>query len=38
MPGLMQLVDTADHRTRFPDYHPDGEGGRARWGGGSGCR
>jgi RHS repeat-associated protein len=38
VPGLMQLVDSSDHNTRFPDYHPDGVGGRNRWGGGTSCR
>jgi RHS repeat-associated protein len=36
--GLLQLVDRADHNTRFPDYHPNGYGGRNKWGGGSVCR
>ncbi|WP_323745983.1 RHS repeat-associated core domain-containing protein [Diaphorobacter caeni] len=33
-PGSLQLVDGADHKK----YHPDGTGGRNKWGGGSACR
>jgi RHS repeat-associated protein len=36
--GLLQLVDTNDHRSRHLDYHPKGVGGRNKWGGGTKCR
>ncbi|MBL7798022.1 MAG: RHS repeat protein, partial [Saprospiraceae bacterium] len=37
-PGTLELVDRADHKTNHSIYHPDGEGGRAVWGGGSDYR
>jgi RHS repeat-associated protein len=36
--GLLQLVDRADHNSRHKDFHPTGQGGRGKWGGGSACR
>ncbi|EEJ7234991.1 Rhs-family protein [Salmonella enterica subsp. salamae] len=36
--GTLSLVDRADHKTYHKIYHPDGSGGRKKWGGGSGCR
>ena len=36
--GLLQLVDMKDHRSRHLDYHPNGVGGRNKWGGGKNCR
>jgi RHS repeat-associated protein len=36
--GLLQLVDKAEHETRWPDFHPDAFGGRKTWGGGESCR
>ncbi|WP_413230785.1 HNH endonuclease [Pelistega ratti] len=37
-PGALQLVDYKDHRTYHKVYHPDGTGGRNKWGGGTSCR
>lgn len=37
-PGLLELVDRAEHRKFHKIYHPDGSGGRKKWGGGTGCR
>lgn len=37
-PGLLQLVDRDDHKKFHKIYHPDGEGGRKKWGGGNTCR
>lgn len=36
-PGVLSLVDYNDHRTYHKIYHPDGSGGRNKWGGGTGC-
>lgn len=36
--GSLQLVDRIDHKTYHKVYHPDGKGGRNKWGGGSACR
>ncbi|NDO83943.1 type IV secretion protein Rhs [Citrobacter sp. NCU1] len=36
--GALSLVDFNDHKTYHKIYHPDGSGGRKKWGGGSGCR
>jgi RHS repeat-associated protein len=36
--GSLQLVDHADHQGYHKIYHPDGKGGRNKWGGGTGCR
>ena len=33
-PGKMQLVDHADHSKYHKIYHPDGSGGKKKWGGG----
>ena len=37
-PGLLRLVDRSDHKAFHKIYHPDGSGGRYKWGGGSNCR
>ena len=37
-PGSLQLVDRPDHRDYHKIYHPDGLGGRNKWGGGTSCR
>jgi RHS repeat-associated protein len=37
-PGKLELVDMADHQMYHKIYHPDGEGGRKKWGGGTLCR
>ncbi|WP_445673165.1 HNH endonuclease [Pseudomonas inefficax] len=37
-PGSLQLVDRLDHQTYHKIYHPDGTGGRNKWGGGTACR
>ncbi len=37
-PGKLQLVDRADHRKYHKIHHPDGTGGRNKWGGGTKCR
>nr|WP_283771184.1 HNH endonuclease [Pseudomonas syringae] len=37
-PGSLQLVDRVDHKTYHKVYHPDGTGGRNKWGGGTACR
>ena len=37
-PGSLQLVDYGDHQGYHKVYHPDGKGGRNKWGGGTGCR
>ncbi|MNF58291.1 putative deoxyribonuclease RhsC [compost metagenome] len=37
-PGSLQLVDRLDHQTYHKVYHPDGKGGRNKWGGGTACR
>ncbi len=37
-PGSLKLVDANDHATFHKVYHPDGTGGRNKWGGGTGCR
>lgn len=31
-PGSLQLVDRPDHRDYHKIYHPDGLGGRNKWG------
>ncbi|MEG3127629.1 RHS repeat-associated core domain-containing protein, partial [Pantoea cypripedii] len=36
--GVLSLVDYDDHRSYHKIYHPDGSGGRKKWGGGSTCR
>ncbi|WP_263263973.1 RHS repeat-associated core domain-containing protein, partial [Pseudomonas sp. RIT-PI-S] len=36
--GNLSLVDYNDHRAYHRIYHPDGSGGRKKWGGGSTCR
>jgi len=36
--GVLSLVDYNDHKTYHKIYHPDGSGGRKKWGGGAGCR
>jgi RHS repeat-associated protein len=38
VPGKLELVDWADHQKYHKIYHPDGEGGRKKWGGGTLCR
>jgi RHS repeat-associated protein len=38
IPGRLELVDRIDHRHYHTIYHPDGEGGRKKWGGGTLCR
>jgi RHS repeat-associated protein len=37
-PGSLKLVNARDHRDFHKIYHPDGKGGRNKWGGGTGCR
>jgi RHS repeat-associated protein len=37
-PGMLRLVDAGDHAEFHKIYHPDGTGGRNKWGGGTGCR
>lgn len=37
-PGSLELVDFRHHRKYAKIYHPDGTGGRNKWGGGTGCR
>jgi len=37
-PGSLVLADMRDHRKFAKIYHPDGTGGRNKWGGGTGCR
>ncbi|MBU6956189.1 RHS domain-containing protein [Pseudomonas sp. CVAP len=37
-PGSLQLADFNDHKTYHKIYHPDGKGGRNKWGGGTKCR
>jgi hypothetical protein len=37
-PGSLKLVDRKDHNKYHKIYHPDGSGGRKKWGGGTGCR
>lgn len=37
-PGSLRLVDLKDHQTFHKIYHPDGTGGRNKWGGGTACR
>ncbi|NUF78645.1 type IV secretion protein Rhs [Snodgrassella sp. ESL0323] len=37
-PGVLSLVDYKDHKTYHKIYHPDGSGGRHKWGGGTKCR
>ncbi|VEI65395.1 RHS repeat-associated core domain-containing protein [Serratia rubidaea] len=37
-PGGLSLVDYNDHRSYHKIYHPDGSGGRKKWGGGTDCR
>ena len=37
-PGSLQLADFNDHRSYHKIYHPDGTGGRNKWGGGTACR
>jgi RHS repeat-associated protein len=37
-PGHLELVDRVDHKKYHKIYHPDGEGGRKKWGGGNVCR
>jgi uncharacterized protein RhaS with RHS repeats len=37
-PGRLELVDFVDHQKYHRIYHPDGEGGRKKWGGGTLCR
>jgi len=37
-PGMLVLVDHHDHKTYHKIYHPDGSGGRKKWGGGNSCR
>ncbi|WP_370577481.1 RHS repeat-associated core domain-containing protein [Snodgrassella alvi] len=36
--GVLSLVDHKDHKTYNKIYHPDGSGGRYKWGGGTTCR
>ncbi|WP_242688728.1 HNH endonuclease [Photorhabdus tasmaniensis] len=36
--GKLSLVDRKDHNSYHKIYHPDGSGGRKKWGGGNGCR
>ncbi|SNQ44783.1 hypothetical protein CL8139_630001 [Cellulophaga lytica] len=33
-PGKLELVDRADHKKFHKIYHPDGSGGKKKWGGG----
>ena len=35
--GVLSLVDRNDHKSYHKIYHPDGSGGRKKWGGGN-CR
>jgi RHS repeat-associated protein len=37
-PGALVLADRRDHSRFSKVYHPDGTGGRNKWGGGTGCR
>ena len=37
-PGILELVDRNDHQKYHKIYHPDGSGGRKKWGGGTICR
>jgi hypothetical protein len=37
-PGALVLADFNDHNKFAKVYHPDGTGGRNKWGGGTGCR
>ncbi|EFE96277.1 RHS repeat-associated core domain-containing protein [Serratia odorifera] len=37
-PGSLQLADFNDHKSYHKIYHPDGTGGRNKWGGGTSCR
>ncbi|MCT8354186.1 HNH endonuclease [Photorhabdus kayaii] len=37
-PGKLSLVDRYDHKSYHKIYHPDGSGGRDKWGGGNKCR
>ncbi|EGM1791495.1 type IV secretion protein Rhs [Salmonella enterica subsp. enterica] len=37
-PGSLELVDFEHHRKYSRIYHPDGTGGRNKWGGGTKCR
>ena len=37
-PGSLVLADWNDHNKFAKIYHPDGTGGRNKWGGGTGCR
>ena len=37
-PGSLQLADFNDHKSYHKIYHPDGTGGRNKWGGGTACR
>ncbi|NIF24403.1 hypothetical protein F3J40_22785 [Pantoea sp. Acro-835] len=37
-PGSLQLADFNDHKSYHKIYHPDGTGGRNKWGGGTQCR
>lgn len=37
-PGSINLVDRNDHARFHTIYHPDGTGGRNKWGGGTSCR
>ncbi|WP_034915748.1 RHS repeat-associated core domain-containing protein [Erwinia sp. 9145] len=37
-PGSLQLADFKDHKNYHKIYHPDGTGGRNKWGGGTTCR
>ncbi|XTZ40432.1 hypothetical protein ACQYRI_00930 [Salmonella enterica] len=34
----MKFVDRPDHRDFHKVYHPEGLGGRNKWGGGTKCR
>ncbi|NUF09148.1 Rhs-family protein [Snodgrassella sp. ESL0324] len=36
--GVLSLVDYKDHKTYHKIHHPDGSGGRKKWGGGTTCR
>ncbi|MWP47748.1 Rhs-family protein [Gilliamella sp. Pas-s27] len=36
--GTLSLVDRKDHNKYHKIYHPDGSGGRKKWGGGTICR
>ena len=36
--GQLDLVDRTDHKKFHKIYHPDGSGGRDKWGGGKKCR